>query len=312
MITLVRVKGREDVIVNLPKDSSASDHGLLWIYIYICVFKLFVPFIVKLQSVLAIQRGYKLSDHSLGLLPLVPPQHPDMGHQPGHRTDCHTANLSLDVISDLLHSERDDGSKKKKKEGRLWLEGCGSLSKKSGFWLKLQSFTLRCNMKTWMEKGKNEKLATPYMLQVLYTLLSVIFHRIHHAHSSNESNYKSRVEKILRHAMVREVTGTAWGSHEQLTEISSEYFQSQEKNVKKTSKNIKVGQTCTASTERTPFSHAFRTSKMAAGVLRQISCHFTWLSQQINVRGSSIFRASRGNSHHTKIIRMKIKMKPPQ
>lgn len=85
-----------------------------------CVFELFVPFIVKLQSVLAIQRGYKLSDHSLGLLPLVPPQHPDMGHQPGHRTDCHTANLSLDVISDLLHSERDDGSKKKKRK-----EGCG-------------------------------------------------------------------------------------------------------------------------------------------------------------------------------------------
>lgn len=35
-----------------------------------------------------------------------------------------------------------------------------------------------------------------------------------------------------------------------------------------------LGPTCTASTESTPFSQAFRISKMAAGVLRQISCHF--------------------------------------
>lgn len=49
-------------------------------------------------------------------------------------------------------------------------------------------------------------------------------------------------------------------------------------------KNQMVGRTCTASTDRTPFSQAFRTSKMAAGVLRQISCHFTWLSEHISVR----------------------------
>lgn len=45
-------------------------------------------------------------------------------------------------------------------------------------------------------------------------------------------------------------------------------------------KNCEVGQTCTASTERTPFSQAFRTSSMAAGMLRQISCHFTCLSHK--------------------------------
>lgn len=78
-----------------------------------CVFQSFVPFIVKLQSVLPIQWGYKLSDHSLGLLPLIPPQHPDVCHQPGHRTDGHTAHLPLDVVSDLLPSERNDSSKKR-------------------------------------------------------------------------------------------------------------------------------------------------------------------------------------------------------
>ena len=76
----------------------------------VCVF---VPFIVKLQGVLPVQWGYKLSDHSLGLLPLVPPQHPDVSHQPGHCTDRHAAHFPLNVVSDLLHSERDDSSKKR-------------------------------------------------------------------------------------------------------------------------------------------------------------------------------------------------------
>lgn len=69
---------------------------------YVCL--LFVPFVVELQSVLAVQWGHKLANHSLRLLPLIPPQHSDVGHQPGHCTDGHTAHLSLDVVSDLLHS----------------------------------------------------------------------------------------------------------------------------------------------------------------------------------------------------------------
>lgn len=39
-----------------------------------------------------------------------------MGYEPGHRTDGHTAHLALDVVSDLLHSERDDTSKKRGRE----------------------------------------------------------------------------------------------------------------------------------------------------------------------------------------------------
>lgn len=76
------------------------------------LFELFVPFIVKLKSVLAIQRRDKLPDHSLRLLPLISPQHPHMGHQPGHCTYCHTAHFPLDVISYLLCSERGDSTKK--------------------------------------------------------------------------------------------------------------------------------------------------------------------------------------------------------
>lgn len=77
--------------------------------------------------------------------------------------------------------------------------------------------------------------------------------------------------------MVREVTATAGASYEQLTvrKCHNNIFQLPEDKEKKNGKNIKVEQTWTASTERTPFSHAFRTSKIAAGVLRQISCHFT-------------------------------------
>lgn len=70
------------------------------------LFELFVPFIVKLKSVLAIQRCDKLPDHSLRLLPLISPQHPHMGHQPGHCAYCHTAHFPLDVVSYLLCSER--------------------------------------------------------------------------------------------------------------------------------------------------------------------------------------------------------------
>jgi len=83
----------------------------------------FVPFIVELQRVLPVQRGHELPDHRLGLIPLVPPQHPDVGHQPGHRADCHTAHFPLDVVSDLLHAGRDDGEKKE--EGWMWSEECG-------------------------------------------------------------------------------------------------------------------------------------------------------------------------------------------
>lgn len=74
--------------------------------------ELFLPFIVKLKRVLAIQRRDKLPDHSLRLLPLISPQHPHMGHQPGHCTYCHTAHFPLDVISYLLSSEREDGTNK--------------------------------------------------------------------------------------------------------------------------------------------------------------------------------------------------------
>lgn len=69
-----------------------------------------VPFIVKLKGVLAVQRRDQLSDHSLRLLPLISPEHPHMGHQPGHCAYCHTAHFPLDVISDLLYSEREDST----------------------------------------------------------------------------------------------------------------------------------------------------------------------------------------------------------
>lgn len=132
----------------------------------------------------------------------------------------------------------------------------------------------------WGKKTRSRlhlyNFGTSLLLQVCNTLF-VTFHRTRHAHLSNESNYKSSKKKILRHVMVWEET---------LRKSPKNTFQSQEDKLKKNSKNIKFGQTCTASTERTPFSHAFRTSKMAAGVLRQISCHFTWLSRQINVRGN--------------------------
>lgn len=74
----------------------------------------FIPFAVKLQRVFGIERGDKLADHGLRLLPLVPPQHPDVGHQPRHRTDRHTANFALDVVSDLLHSKEDVKKRKAK------------------------------------------------------------------------------------------------------------------------------------------------------------------------------------------------------
>ena len=81
----------------------------------VCVSDRLVPFIVKLQRVLPIQRSHQLPDHRLRLLPLVSPQHPDVGDQPGHRAYGHTAYLPLNVVSDLLHSdrERDDIRKKR-------------------------------------------------------------------------------------------------------------------------------------------------------------------------------------------------------
>lgn len=143
-----------------------------------CVFQLFVPFIVKLQSVLPIQWGYKLSDHSLGLLPLIPPQHPDMGHQPGHCTDGHTAHFPLDVVSNFLHSEKNDKSKKRGRKDTVRrmpdIDQGGILSKTGSFHT------------AWYENGKmRSHFGTS--LQFLSTLLFVNFHRIRHAHLSNES-----------------------------------------------------------------------------------------------------------------------------
>lgn len=103
---------------------------------------------------------------------------------------------------------------------------------------------------------------TSSLLQVINTLLFVIF--------STESNYSRRKGNLLSSAVVREAT-----SYEPSKRILKSFP------VKGKMKETKVWRTCTASTDRTPFSHAFRTSRMAAGVLKQISCHFTWLAEQI-------------------------------
>lgn len=96
-------------MIKHSEDLSASDQKLSlgnW-HVY-TVNHSFVPFIVELQCVFPIQWSHELSDHSLRLLPLIPPQHSDVSHQPGHRTDGHTAHLSLNVVSDFLHSEDDN------------------------------------------------------------------------------------------------------------------------------------------------------------------------------------------------------------
>lgn len=84
-----------------------------------CVGVLFcVPFVVKLQGVFSIKWSHQLPDHSLRFLPLIPPQHSNVGHQPGHSTNGHTADLSLDVVCDLLQKKRKADTSSEKKRGR--------------------------------------------------------------------------------------------------------------------------------------------------------------------------------------------------
>ena len=92
------------------------------VILFKCEFRLVVPFIVKLQSVFRVQRGYELPDHSLRFLPLIPSQHPDMSHQPRHCTDRHAAHFPFDVVSDLLRSR--EMIVIRKEEGKMWSEIC--------------------------------------------------------------------------------------------------------------------------------------------------------------------------------------------
>lgn len=78
-----------------------------------CALYAFVPFIVKLQSVLPIKWRYKLPDHSLGFLPLISSKHPDMGYQPCNRTDGHAAHFALDIVSNLLRLQWQHPGKRK-------------------------------------------------------------------------------------------------------------------------------------------------------------------------------------------------------
>lgn len=98
----------------------------------VCCLNVAVPFIVKLQSIFSIQWSNKLSNHRLRLLPLIPPQHSHMGHQPRNCADCHAANFSLNVVCDLLHSP-DTGNCQKK--GRMWLEKL-DCTQKQALWQK--------------------------------------------------------------------------------------------------------------------------------------------------------------------------------
>lgn len=144
----------------------------------------FVPFIIKLQSVFAIQWCHKLSDHSLGLLPLIPPQHPHMGHQPGHCTYCHAAYFPLDVISNPLYSAR--GQEKREGCGR---KDVGDCQRKEDSDKNLD----RMIRKSSIAKGKKWDIS--YYLRYCditavasSLLIVVIFHRKPGARLRNESN----------------------------------------------------------------------------------------------------------------------------
>lgn len=100
----------------------------------VCCLNVAVPFIVKLQSIFSIQWSNKLSNHRLRLLPLIPPQHSHMGHQPRNCADCHAANFSLNVVCDLLHSPDTGNCQKKGKDvvrkTRLYSEASTMTKKK--------------------------------------------------------------------------------------------------------------------------------------------------------------------------------------
>lgn len=89
----------------------------------------------------------------------------------------------------------------------------------------------------------------------------------------SESRHRGANEKILTQSGVGQCHETVRVSHERLTESLTRFPATERR--QRSGRSLCLGRTCTASTERTPFSQAFSTSRMAAGMLRQISCHFT-------------------------------------
>lgn len=89
--------------------------------------------------------------------------------------------------------------------------------------------------------------------------------------------------------VLRNLRSVTWQTHWKSHRISCNWEKTEVLRGSGREGGLCLGRTCTASTERTPFSQAFSTSRMAAGMLRQISCHFTWLSHHTHVKMRSIW-----------------------